>query len=384
MATQQIARREPQEDVPRGLAILNNFDRTKFNVLAPVSMESLSPFHTVRFATETISPNPDDGEVFKVGSRKVGEQWENLFALGKVALLKLGDVAGVRWDVGQCRRMDDMRSPMYVSWQVVGRVQRPDGTWHAVKATKELDLEVILAEIRAAHAKKAPGTKDYPKSGTPEQQAAYVEAQAQAEFLQFRKHKVARCETGAYNRALRALLKLKNTYTTAELRKPFAVAQIALDPSKDPRIANAMRVQSIHAMYDLGYEDNDVPREQLEQANEMLALAEGRHDEPDDGDDPSESAEQVDEADELGDDNDEEFDAADVVDASDAPSAPIGDESKRQELIDALKELAPRKWKSGVEGLRKWWGSYYPDTLETADLETLQLAYQQLAANGKR
>jgi hypothetical protein len=55
-----------------------------------------------------------------------------------------------------------------------------------------------------------------------------------------------------------------------------------------------------------------------------------------------------------------EIAAADVVDASDAPSAPIGDESKRQELIDALKELAPRKWKSGVEGLRRWWGSYYP------------------------
>lgn len=52
--------------------------------------------------------------------------------------------------------------------------------------------------------------------------------------------------------------------------------------------------------------------------------------------------------------------------------------SRRQELLDALRELAPKKWKGGWANLQVWWGSYFPDTPETADVATLEQAYARL------
>lgn len=356
-------------------AVLNAFPRERFNVLAPMSLETISPYHSMRTVQVELSPNPRDGHVYKVGSEHIGGQWVDRLALSKVALLELGDAAGVRWFPPECKRMDRMDNPLYVSWQVVGAIRRPDGSWFTIKATKEIDLEIIREEIKAEQTKKAGKYEDAPKKD-PAALQAYIEAKTQAEWIQRRKHKVALCETGAYNRALRMLLKLKSTYTAEEIGRPFIVTQVALNPASDPAVAAAMRVRVAKDMYDLGYEDHAPTAPALAEAEERLALIEGKA-EPEDM--PPGEVVTMD----TSDDDDAEADlASDATDAPEPTTAEEADEvrlaSKRQEVLDSLRELAPAKWKAGWKGMLAWWASFMPDTPETADLATLERAYTQL------
>jgi hypothetical protein len=54
------------------------------------------------------------------------------------------------------------------------------------------------------------------------------------------------------------LLKIKATYTAAELKKPFVVAQVYIDPTKDPEVARALRarvVQDVRELFGPGQDD---------------------------------------------------------------------------------------------------------------------------------
>lgn len=172
------------------LISLNNFDASKYNTLMPMSVEQLSPLHSVRYFEVRLDPNPTGGDVYPESSK---------LALTKRALFTLADAAGVIWYPPGCKRMDRMDNPDYCAWQVQGGIRRPDGTVSWITASKEIDLRAI---------------EDI------------------AEQKRVRKHKAALCETKAYLRALRMLLHVKSTYTADELRKPFVVAQAYLDPAK--------------------------------------------------------------------------------------------------------------------------------------------------------
>jgi len=349
-------------------AVLNNFPKEQFNVLAPMSLEMISPYHALRTVQVEISPNPRDGMAYKVGSENVNGQWIDRLALSKVALLQLGDAAGVRWYPTECKRLDNMSNPLYVSYQVVGAIRRPDGSWFTIKATKELDLEVIREEIKAEQVKK--GERD---RLTPEA----IETKVQAEWIQRRKHKVALCETGAYNRALRMLLKIKSTYTAAELQKPFIVTQVALNPASDPAVAHAMRVRVEKDLYDLGFEDQPPSTPALAEADARLALVEGtaEAEEPEtvtiDAEATSDGEEPELPFDEM--DRPEPTIAEEDADLQDQRAA-----SERADLIAWLKtEYAPNKDKWAK--LERWWGTHFPDAPETADLETLRAAHALLS-----
>lgn len=216
----------------------NNFDKLKYNQLMPASLEELSPYHSVRYFQVEISPDPRDGDVYQESGQ---------LALRKRALDMLSDAAGIVWDTRNCRRIDNLKDDDLVIFQVVGGIRRPDGTVKAVTGTKEINLRDLERTSK-------------------EDIAAGGKGMSVKELGQIRKHKTRLAETKAYLAAMRSLMKIKSTYTEAELRKPFVVAQVFVDPTKDPEIARALRarvVQDVRELFGPGAEEHLTPPKQL-------------------------------------------------------------------------------------------------------------------------
>jgi len=111
-----------------------------------------------------------------------------------------------------------------------------------------MDFEVLEEELEDGFRHKA---KAWNKSQA--QKDAYVESATRKEILRMRRHKLARCETGAMLRAIRGLLTIKNSYTKEELEKPFVIARLAFQPDyNDPEIRKefvAAATQAITGIY---------------------------------------------------------------------------------------------------------------------------------------
>lgn len=222
----------------------------KCNVLIPtVTMQQISPFHRIRVEQVKIDPNPEAGDVFKVGAKKVdNKKWEDVLSLSKTAIMKLSQAAGIVWNWQETRVLSVSKD--YVLYQAVGAMRKPSGEWIPLKATKEIDLDVVEAETYEANLETAKKLKPDQRDGlTPEQWAA---AKTKKNMLQWRKNKLMRAETGAMLRVVRALLSVKHQYTPAELEKPFAVPTVDFAPDySDPEVRKAMAEAGVRATADL-------------------------------------------------------------------------------------------------------------------------------------
>jgi hypothetical protein len=219
------------------------------NVLFPtVTMQQISPFHRIRVEEVKINPDPDAGDVFKVGSKKVGNNFEDVLSLSKTAVLRLSTAAGIVWNWAETRVLSASKD--YVLYQAVGAMRKPSGEWIPLKATKEIDLEVVEAETYDANLETAKKLKPEQRDGlTPE---AWAEAKTRKNMIQWRKNKLMRAETGAMLRVVRALLSVKHQYSAAELKKPFAVPTVDFAPDySDPEVRKAMAEAGIRATSDL-------------------------------------------------------------------------------------------------------------------------------------
>lgn len=221
----------------------------RYNVLFPQSrMTQISPYHRIRVEEVKINPDPEAGDVFKVGTRKVGDKWEDVLSLSKTAILKIATAAGIVWNWNETRPITATKD--YVLYQAVGAMRKPSGEWIPLKATKEIDLEVIEAETYEANLKKAESmTGEQRKGMTPEQ---WAEVQTKANMMQWKKNKLMRAETGAMLRVVRALLSIKHHYSPGELNKPFAVPTVDFTPDySDPEVKRMIAAQSLKAASDL-------------------------------------------------------------------------------------------------------------------------------------
>jgi len=88
-----------------------------------------------------LNPDPDAGDVFKVGGQKVGNNWQDVLSLSKTAILKLATAAGIVWNWNETRVLSVSKD--YVLYQAVGAMRKPSGEWIPLKATKEIDLDVV-------------------------------------------------------------------------------------------------------------------------------------------------------------------------------------------------------------------------------------------------
>lgn len=232
----------------KGLIELKDYEG-KCNVLIPtVTMTQISPYHRIRVEQVKIDPNPDSGDVFKVGSKKVGDNWQDVLSLSKTAILKLATAAGIVWNWQETRVLSVSKD--YVLYQAVGAMRKPSGEWIPLKATKEIDLDVIEAETYDSNLEKAEKTKpEHLKGMTP---ANWAASKTKTNMLQWRKNKLMRAETGAMLRVVRALLSVKHQYSPAELQKPFAVPTVDFAPDySDPEVRRAMAEAGVRATADL-------------------------------------------------------------------------------------------------------------------------------------
>lgn len=221
----------------------------KCNVLIPtVTMQQISPYHRIRVEQVKIDPTPDNGDVFKVGAKKVGNNWEDVLSLSKTAIMKLSQAAGIVWNWAETRPITVSKD--YVLYQAVGAMRKPSGEWIPLKATKEIDLDVVEAETYAANLEKGKKLKKEQRDGlTPED---WAQEKTKTNMLQWKKNKLMRAETGAMLRVVRALLGVKHQYSPNELQKAFAVPTVDFAPDySDPEVRRAMAEAGVRATSDL-------------------------------------------------------------------------------------------------------------------------------------
>ncbi|MFH2074228.1 MAG: hypothetical protein ABIJ57_02600 [Pseudomonadota bacterium] len=216
------------------------------NLLMPSdSLNNVPPMHKVTVERVKLSPNPDDRDVYLQQGKDDDEDGKKRFALTKDGLLKLSSCAGVQWDYDHSGRLDRMESPSYLSWRMVGAVQRLDGGWLPLQGSYDLDFDVISEQVeeqKRSNASRYWSKKDWWKKMDKAAQDAYIAKKVKEEVLMFKRHKVARCETGAMLRAIRGLLNVKGTYSAVELQKPFVIARLVFQPDYADPIIKAQAV----------------------------------------------------------------------------------------------------------------------------------------------
>lgn len=249
-------------------------DPKQANLLVPSQdIQQVSPWHAARTSIVQVNPDPDAGDVFKVGSRydSAGKAFVDLYCMGKPALMRIAAAAGIVWSFRDSGVVSVNSS--YVCYKAVAAVRLPDGSFQPILANKEIDLEVIEAELRDQALKKVEGgvsaadakiyKGEWRKVKTPQgeknvyflddaEKARYVEASVHTNMIQWRKNKLMRAETGAMLRVIRAALGIKSQYTEDELKKPFIVPRIDFSPDySDPEVRNALLQHGVEAMSNL-------------------------------------------------------------------------------------------------------------------------------------
>ena len=235
---------------------LNEYKPTEVNMLVPSqSIQQVSPWYAMRVSEVRANPDPDAGDIFKVGARydQINKKWEELYTPAKPLLMKVAAAAGIVWNGRESGPLSLQRD--YVCWKVIGALRLPDGTWQPFMATKEIDLFVIEEEIYASNLKKALELASNPKEkGKLKGMSAedWAQSQTKANMIQWRKNKAMRAETGAMLRLIRAALGMKSQYTIQEISKPFVVPRYDFNPNyDDPEVRKTMLQPGAQAMASL-------------------------------------------------------------------------------------------------------------------------------------
>lgn len=246
------------------LDIAKQFPSDKFNRLTPTdTIMEISPLQRVSVEVLTISTDPDDGEIFKIGTKKVGDRWQPLYALTKPSLDRITHALGISWIPRETKRTDDRRDPNIVEFTAVGVYKKPDGSVETIMGTKEIDLTAEEEEMRIANEEKAMNgnlwiNKKKMEYGTPECDRA-IDFQVRKAINTKRKFKMAMAESGAKNRAVRSM-GLKSKYLLHDLQKPFIVPRVNFDPSALMNDPQAKKMLLDNAMSSAKQLYGDTPR----------------------------------------------------------------------------------------------------------------------------
>lgn len=266
------------------MALQDQYPPDKFNLLLPTTAAvDVTQWHRMSVSLVTINPDPRMGDVYPVASRvkegpdgkpvKEGNRsvYEDLFALARPATDRIGTAAGINYDPTQSKIVSATGD--YVAYETVGGIRRPDGSWVAFKATKEIDLRAIEMELREAATKRLAmgvygdeaqraatmyqgdwGTDPkFPNSKrfyiAPADMGRAIDDAVRGPMIQWRKNKLMRAETGARLRVIRGLLGMRMQFTAEELTLPFAVPRIDFVPDmSDPDVKRTLIATAAAAM----------------------------------------------------------------------------------------------------------------------------------------
>ena len=187
-----------------------------FNVLVPIQTvaeiaEIQSPVMNVVYISTTIA----DGEIY--------EQQRGKYALTRKALLKLMRAAGIRIVKSQSELPSKCLKCAEVNRAIGRPVNCGSCTNKDVKYTVTISAPQLTGQDILYKASREMNIEDETDGMKPDQKK------------QFMKYRAEHCESKALNRAIRAALMIKPTYTLEELKKPFVVAYLVPN-MKNPEV----------------------------------------------------------------------------------------------------------------------------------------------------
>lgn len=211
-----------------------------WNVLtADMTITGLSEWHVPVVETVMLDPDPKGGDVY-IQTKNDDDASKQRYAVTRQGLSKLAVAAAIIWSATETRRTDNRSDRDYVSFQAVGGLKKPDGTYAFMKAEYDLDFEVIAEELQATHEAAAKKWKKGPD---------YVDFCFKRDMIQKRKNKLKLAESGAKDRVIRELLGIKATYPLSQIQKPFVILRITVRPDYSDRdVKRAMLSAAIHSM----------------------------------------------------------------------------------------------------------------------------------------
>lgn len=223
-------------DNNRALTVLDQYAdrRDQFNVLAPTTVaQQINPFMALHVAEVRVDPTVGAGDVYEERNAGAGK-----LALHARALDKISAAAGIMWHPTLCR-VEEVRRD-YIRYKAVGLIRDASGQWRFLPpGTKEIWAEDEEGELRRSDKAK-------------NLQGPALEAYVAKQMAYANQHRLAKAETKAKNRVIRAALSIKSTYTAQELQKPFVVPLITFQPDyTDPQVRQAMLLAGARAQADL-------------------------------------------------------------------------------------------------------------------------------------
>lgn len=256
------------------------------NLLIPSATSvQINPFYKCTVMEVVPDTSDNSGDIFKVGSTKVGEDgsgnavYANVFSLAKPLLMKLATAAGVQFHPEYTTVVRENENT-YVG-RAYGAVRLPDGTFKTHTETKRICLDdeeakyrlefmdksiMGITEWKAAkaaeeifkgHWENTNDTRTYNGREYPVKKfviddcdrGKYIERSILVNMTLLRKTASEKAQTGAILRVIRALLGIKGTYQLQELKKPFAVPTVTFSPDySDANVRRAMIQQGMSSM----------------------------------------------------------------------------------------------------------------------------------------
>jgi hypothetical protein len=210
-ASQAIQKREPQQVTQNPINLLfEQFGEDQYNVLAPVTHMAGQPPGTRLSVSEVrVNPDPKAREVFSIAGGQM--------LIGKPKLDQIAAAAGISWF--EERQVDGGSHPHLVQMMVRGRITDFDGVTREITGTKMIDLRESVDGV--------PG-KDYEEIVD---KARAGNRDPSRQIREARKFIAEIAASKAKNRAIASALGIKRSYTKEELRRPFVVPKLVLDPS---------------------------------------------------------------------------------------------------------------------------------------------------------
>ncbi len=237
-------------------------DTSQVNLMLPTQTfgEVMGQYDKLTIEVVEINPDKDAGEVYEITKGKK--------SLGKVPIQKIGNALGVIWDPDRTTILESTSTKARA--KATGAIRKPNGEWIVLSEEKTVDLEAIEEEQRIKQEEYAakgklvrwdngrPVHEPWSKFGGEKAKLDHIDLEVRKSLLPYKKFKDERAMTGAKERVIKALIAIKDTYTDAELSKPFAFPRVLPDVNKmlaDPAIRQAAidrMIGSQHALFGPG------------------------------------------------------------------------------------------------------------------------------------
>jgi len=223
-------------------------------IIGTFSVHALPPMHRPVVQSITINPDPEKKEVYEL---------KRQLALSGKAWQKISNVLAIKWDIEASKRLDDGSDPDYCHYRAVGWIIGNQGTWENKPGEKEIRVDVLIEESREKFEAKVARwingrfykdeevPNDFPE-GRPNEIHDWINEKLRVERIQLRKHILARCQSGAMNRATKNM-GIREAYTREELQNgtfTFLSLAFAPDPA-DPQVKDHYLRQAAGPMRDL-------------------------------------------------------------------------------------------------------------------------------------